>query len=132
MYANGDVHNGIPPLESMFNYAHIDFKTLKLSQWLTLIAYFPFGVVLLIFRLFLFFILGSLLVLSPFQFFFPRIMYKLAMPLFGIVVRVSFKGPKDPLRNVVIVANHRSSFDVFPFLAETNVNVLIGKSCVVL
>jgi 1-acyl-sn-glycerol-3-phosphate acyltransferase len=49
------------------------------------------------------------------------------MPLFGVVVRIR-KEKEEKIERCVIVGNHRSSFDVFPFLAETNVKVLIGTN----
>lgn len=51
------------------------------------------------------------------------------MLFFGIVVR-NRKEPTQKFLNskTVIVSNHRTAFDVFPFVAVTHLSVLIGKN----
>jgi len=116
-----------PLLETLFNYSHIEYKNLTVFQTILLITYLPFGLILLILRFILFLLIGMILILIPNQFFFPNLIIKHIMIIFGIAVRIK-RTHNEPISSTVIVGNHRGSFDVFPFLAETNVNVLVDKS----
>ncbi len=119
-----------PPLESLFNYSHFDFYELTWLQRIQLILYVPIGISLLVIRFILFCVFGCIFLLLPGQFFFPQWLARILMVIFGIVVRIQRK-KDESIGQVIITANHRTPFDVFPFLAVTNVNVLIGTcNCV--
>lgn len=111
--------------ETFFNFSHINWKSLSSTELLRLLVYFPFGVALLVTRLVLFFVMGCSLIFVPKRFFFSRWLSVILLPIFGFVVKINRK-TKTSLHNIIMVSNHRGSFDVFPFLLETKFIALIG------
>ena len=115
-----------PELEHMFNKSHLR-KNLNKTQILLLILYFPLGILLISIRMILFVLLGTILMLTP-KFYFPKWFSRAAMFLFGIIVSVRrYPNPEFHRIKTIIASNHRTAFDVFPFLVVTDLQVLIGR-----
>src|SRR5690349_13688110 len=103
-----------PSLESLFNsYSHISPPTLL--SYLIVGLYIPFGILLVLFRLIILFIVLLIILSTPSTFVAPPWLTSFFLPFFGIFVNI--KGYKDEyLKYPIICCNHCSPFDVFPFL----------------
>lgn len=114
-------------LSRLFSYAHISPRTTTL-QYLLLACYFPIGICLLLWRLFALVWLSLFIFIAPFQM--PVWLVQILAPIFGIVSRFSNK-PKIITNNTdaitLLACNHRTAFDVFPFLTVQHISVLIDK-----
>eukprot|EP01116_Phalansterium_solitarium_P005299 TRINITY_DN16831_c0_g1_i1.p1 TRINITY_DN16831_c0_g1~~TRINITY_DN16831_c0_g1_i1.p1 ORF type:complete len:207 (+),score=61.99 TRINITY_DN16831_c0_g1_i1:110-730(+) len=115
-----------PPIETLFTTKHVNAT--RFYHYVILMIYFPFGFTLMLSRLFFFTVFGVLLALVPLQLFLPKFIVHAALPLCGMVTRVRVHaGALSPVSAApIIVSNHRTAFDVFPFLIMCPVNVVIG------
>eukprot|EP01112_Ceratiomyxa_fruticulosa_P023356 TRINITY_DN888_c0_g1_i3.p1 TRINITY_DN888_c0_g1~~TRINITY_DN888_c0_g1_i3.p1 ORF type:complete len:297 (+),score=46.04 TRINITY_DN888_c0_g1_i3:119-1009(+) len=114
-----------PPLQSLFSYGHIQWDASILYHVL-LLLYIPIGIYLIIVRFVFLFFLLILIIVTPDNFTFPPKVTNFLLIAFGFFVRVH--GFKENCDNPTIVCcNHRTTFDVFPFMKLFNFDVLIDK-----
>jgi len=114
-----------PPLTSLFCFGHIRWHSNILCHAL-LMLYIPFGILLMMIRFLFLSIIILIIIITPDNFTFPPIVMSFLLITFGFFVSVD--GFKENCHKPIIVcSNHRTPFDVFPFMKMFNFDVLIDK-----
>jgi 1-acyl-sn-glycerol-3-phosphate acyltransferase len=120
------------PLQDLFFTSHI--KPLNFWRGLILLYYIPIGVTLLITRFVLLSILLSILFIGTLfripvtDLVFHQRICKVLLAVFGLYCRFKNGDALKTLKKPVIIAsNHRTAFDVIPFLLYPPLDVLIDR-----